>query len=109
MNRDTGACYWRQTPIRTLLAEVLLLLLMSWVRMNWSSVPAAFFTKDSCVVVLPVPGNVMIAGWPLRTASVQVPVSKGADPPGGTVPIGPTVPFTFCCPVIVTVEPWKTT
>jgi len=58
------------------------------------------------MVLAAVPGKVMIAGWPL-TPSVQEPVNKGGDPDGAD-PIEPTVPFTFCVPVIVTVEPWNT-
>ena len=40
MIRDTGAYCLRQTPILTLLAVVLLLVLWSLLRMNCSSVPA---------------------------------------------------------------------
>jgi len=97
VNRDTGAYYWRQTPILTLLADVVLALFRSWVRMNCNSVFALSFTKDSWVDLVPLPGNVIMAGCP-PDLLVHVPDKTAGDP----VPIELTVPFTFCCPVIVT-------
>ena len=54
MIRDTGAYCLRQTPILTLLAVLLLLVVLSLLRMNCSSFPLESVTKDIWLLSLKV-------------------------------------------------------